>query len=134
MSILTSFPRIVDPFKQGSHSGLTFVYGLGVVRADNVVVKVVAGSISLTDDATNYIEVATNGIVSNNTSGYTSGQIPLFTVITASGVITGVQDDRCFFNVGGVSNNETSNKIIKLNLNKTIIIPRLVASPVVYTY
>lgn len=101
MAILTSFPRIADPFKQGSHSGLAFAYGLGVVRADNVVVKVAAGTVTLTDDATNYVEVATDGTVSSNTTSYTSGQIPLFTVVVASGAITEVQDDRCFFSVGG---------------------------------
>lgn len=101
MSVLTSFPRIADPFKQGSHSGLSFAYGIGVVRDDNVVVKVAAGTVGLTDDATNYVEVAADGTVSANVTGYTSGQIPLFTVTTASGEIEEVQDDRCFFSVGG---------------------------------
>lgn len=95
--------RIIDPFKPGAHSGLNFAYGVGIARADNAVARVDAGTVSLTDDATNYIEVTTAGVVSANTTGFTAGRIPLFTVTTASGAITAVQDDRCFFNVGGGS-------------------------------
>jgi len=91
--------RIVDPFKPGTHSGLIFAYGIGIARADNVVTRVAAGSVTLTDAATNYIEVTSAGVVSANTTGYTAGQIPLFTVITAAGAILSVQDDRSYFNV-----------------------------------
>lgn len=91
--------RPVDPFKPKAHSGLNFYYDKGVVRADNVVEPVVAGSVALKDDAVNYIEVAMDGTVSSNTTDYTSGSVPLYKVTTASGVITEVQDDRCFFNV-----------------------------------
>lgn len=91
--------RIVDPFKPGTHSGLSFAYGNGIARADNVVTRVDAGNITLTDAATNYIEVTGAGVVSANTSGYTAGRIPLFKVVTASGAISTVQDDRSFFNV-----------------------------------
>ena len=93
--------RVVDPFKPGNHSGLDFAYGIGIAKADNVITRIDSGSVTLADDTTNYIEVTTAGVVSVNTTGYTSGRIPLYTVITASGGITSVQDDRCFFNVGG---------------------------------
>lgn len=101
MAILTTFPRAADPFKPGEHSGLDFAYGVGIVRADNVVSRVAAGDVTLADDDTNYIEVTTAGVVSANTTGFTAGRIPLFTVTTSSGAITALQDDRCFFNVGG---------------------------------
>ena len=101
MAVLTTYSRVSDPFKQGAHSGLDFAYGIGVVRADNVVNKVVAGTVTLTDDSTNYVEVDSDGVVTSNTTGYTSGQIPLFTVITVSGAITEVIDDRSFFSIGG---------------------------------
>lgn len=99
MAVLTTYSRVADPFKQGTHSGLNFEYGVGVVRNDNVVNKVVAGALTLTDDSTNYIEVDSDGVVSANQTGYTSGQIPLFTVTTLSGAITEVVDDRSFFSV-----------------------------------
>lgn len=92
--------RAIDPFKPGAHSGLSFAYGIGIVRNDNAVTRVEAGTVTLTDDADNYIETTSAGTVSANTTGYTSGQIPLYKVTTASGEITAVQDDRCFFNSG----------------------------------
>lgn len=99
MAVLTTYSRVADPFKQGTHTGLDFAYGIGVVRNDNVVNKVVAGTVTLVDNSTNYIEVDSDGIVSANQLGYTSGQIPLFTVTTVSGTVTEVVDDRSFFSV-----------------------------------
>lgn len=93
--------RTIDPFKPGTHSGLDFAYGVGIAREDNVVARVNAGTVTLTDDTTNYIESTAAGVVSANTTGFTAGRIPLFTVTTVSGAITAVQDDRCFFNAGG---------------------------------
>lgn len=91
--------RLLDPFKPGIHSGLSFSYGEGIIRADNLVVKVEAGTLELVDAAANYIEVTAEGIVATNLIGYTAGSIPLFTVTTLDGAITLIQDDRCFFNV-----------------------------------
>lgn len=99
MAVLTTYSRVADSFKQGTHTGLDFAYGIGVVRNDNVVNKVVAGTVTLTDDSTNYVEVDSDGVVSANQIGYTSGQIPLFTVTTVSGAITEVVDDRSFFSI-----------------------------------
>ena len=99
---LQTFPDASDPFRQGTHSGLDFLYGAGKVRNDNAVTHVLAGTITLTDNADNYIEVdATTGVVSTNTTGFTSGKLPLYTVTTLATAITATQDDRCFFNVGG---------------------------------
>ena len=94
---LTTYPRVADPFKEGTHSGLDFAYGIGRVRDDTVITNVAAGTITLADAATNYIEVdPSTGTVSANTTGYTTGRIPLYEATTAAGDIVGVQDDRCF--------------------------------------
>lgn len=98
MAILTTFPVVIDPFKQGEHSGLTFYYGAGKARADNVVTQVAAGNIELADDDINYIEVSTAGVISTNVDGFTSGKIPLWIVTTETGEIIKVEDCRCFFN------------------------------------
>lgn len=100
MAIVSSYPKIVDPFKQGAHSGLNFAYGVGNVRADNVVVDVAAGIVALTDDTTNYIEITTAGVISTNTIGFTAGKTPLYTVVTVSSVISTVTDNRCFLSTG----------------------------------
>lgn len=102
MALLSTYPRITDPFKQGTHSGLNFAYGVGSVRADNVVTDVAAGTVTLPDDATNYIEITTAGDVSANTTGFTVGSIPLYMAVTASGAIT-TTDKRCFLSIGGGS-------------------------------
>lgn len=87
-----------------SHSGLNFAYKAGRVRSGVTVNLTVAGSVLLADNTTNYIEVdPATGTVSDNATGFTSVQIPLFEVVTASGVITTVTDKRCFFSSSSVS-------------------------------
>lgn len=76
------------------HSGLDFAYKAGKIRLDNSVVSVIAGTVTLADDTTNYIEVDNAGAVTDNTTGFTAGSIPLFTVVTASGAIDTVTDQR----------------------------------------
>lgn len=52
------------------------------------------GSIALTDNATNYLEVDRAGAVSKNTTGFSTDKAPLYTVVTSSGAITSYQDHR----------------------------------------
>lgn len=96
MAILTTYPRIADPYRQGSHAGLNFAYGIGSVRDGVTVTRTNAGAVALADNAVSYVEAALNGVVSANTTSYTAGRIPLYTVTTASGAITVIVDDRCF--------------------------------------
>jgi hypothetical protein len=82
-------------YAQGNHSGLNFYYKGGKVRNDSSVCSTPDGQVTLADNATNYVELdPTTGQVSRNTSGFTSGRIPLYQVTTASGAITGVMDWR----------------------------------------
>jgi hypothetical protein len=77
------------------HSGLTFKYKAGKVRNDAVITDTPAGQVTLADNATNYVEVnPADGTVSANTTGFTSGRIPLYQVATANGAITTVTDKR----------------------------------------
>ena len=98
MAILQTYPEAADPFRERSdaHSGLDFAYGAGRVRNDNVITDTAAGTVVLTDEATNYIEVTTAGVVSANTTAFTAGRIPLFTVVTAASAIGTVTDKRAF--------------------------------------
>lgn len=91
---------VTDNFRQDTESttGLDFYYKSGSVRSGTTVTDVADCSVTLTDDSTNYIEVApATGIVSANNVGFSAGTIPLFTVVTASGAISSVQDDRAYF-------------------------------------
>ena len=77
------------------HSGLNFKYKAGKVRNDSVITDTPAGQAALTDNATNYVEVnPADGTVSANTTGFTSGRIPLYQVATAGGAVTTVTDKR----------------------------------------
>lgn len=82
-----------------SHDGLNFYYKNGRTINGITVTKTSGSYITLTDNTTNYIEVDLDGTVSANTTGFTAGQIPLFTVLTASGVIGTVTDKRCYLNI-----------------------------------
>jgi hypothetical protein len=82
------------------HSGLDFAYKSGAVRQGQTVSATVAGTVTLADDDTSYIEVdPATGTVSDNVTGFTIGKIPLFTVVTASGSITTVTDKRAYFSL-----------------------------------
>jgi hypothetical protein len=77
-----------------------------------VIYDTVAGYVTLADDDTNYVEVdPADGTVSANVTGFTSGQIALFQVITASGAITTVTDMRTWAlaGTGGGGGGHTQN-------------------------
>ncbi len=77
------------------HSGLNFKYQAGLVRNDSAVSFTPAGQVALADNATNYVEVdPADGAVSANTTGFTSGRVPLYVVATASGAIDTGSDKR----------------------------------------
>lgn len=80
----------------GSVSGLTWGYQSGDIRFGNSIISVSAGTLTLTDDATNYVEVDSAGNVSANISGFTAGSVPIREIITASGVISTSTDKRAW--------------------------------------
>jgi hypothetical protein len=112
----------------GSHSGLNFGYKAGVVRNDNVVADTAASTIACTDAVANYIEVnPTTGVVTKNTSGFTSLLIPLF-IVTPSTTVAGgtVTDRRTWASLGGgggggghTQNTDTGTSSTSFILNNT---------------
>lgn len=78
-----------------SHSGLTFGYFAGRILVPGTgVVTIAAGTIALTASQTNYVESTAAGVVSKNTSGFTEGSVPLFTVVTSGSAITSVAQSK----------------------------------------
>src|SRR4051812_39091733 len=75
-------------------TGLTWAYYGGILYVGGVSTAIADGTVALTNTATNYVEATTAGVVSANTDGFTAGRIPLYTVTTAGGVITGYTDQR----------------------------------------
>lgn len=82
-------------------ASLTYGYYGGIVVTGGVLTRVAGGTIALTNAATNYVERTGAGVVSVNTSGWTSGKYAMAKVVCAGGVITDIQDWRCF---GAVAN------------------------------
>lgn len=60
------------------------------------------GTMTMTNSTTNYIYLtAAACTLSQNTSGYGSDDIPIASVVTSGGVITGLIDNRTWFNASG---------------------------------
>jgi hypothetical protein len=98
--------------RSAAHSGLTFGYYGGQVHNDNVVTTTADGTVALTNATTNYVEVnISTGAVTANTSSFTSGRIPLFTVVTSGGAITVVTDKRTWARGGGAGSHAQNTDI-----------------------
>lgn len=75
-------------WNQSASSGLNFYYDAGRFFNGASVIEVAASYVTLTDNATNYIEVdPLTGVVTDNTGGFTAGAVTLFTVVTSGGAI-----------------------------------------------
>lgn len=81
-----------DWFAEGTHSGLDFAYDAGDVLdpVTLALTPVIAGTVALTDDTVNYIEVDAAGVVSANDDCFTDGSHPLYRATTKDGEITTV--------------------------------------------
>lgn len=79
-------------------AGLTWGWLAGQVRSDNVITNVAAGTLSLTDNAANYVEYTVAGGMTVNQSAFTSGSLPIRTVVTSAGAQTSSVDERAWLN------------------------------------
>lgn len=75
-------------------TGLTWGYYGGNVLYLGQVVQVPNGTLALTPSATNYLEAAPSGAIFQNTSGFTSGRMPLYIVTTNAAGVTNYLDVR----------------------------------------
>jgi hypothetical protein len=74
--------------------GLTYGYTGGVAFSGGTLVLVGPGTVSLTSLTTNYVERTVAGVVSANTTGWSSGSIPMAKIVTAASTITSIEDWR----------------------------------------
>ena len=66
-------------------TGLTWGYHGGKIMLNGVPTAVASGTVALTASSTNYIEATpASGVVSVNTTGFTAGRVPLYTVTTGA--------------------------------------------------
>ncbi len=69
-------------------------YGGRFTKADGSNVAVANGTLALSASTTHYIEADGNGAVSANTTAFTTGRVPLYTVIAGASAFTGYTDHR----------------------------------------
>lgn len=79
-------------------SGLNWFYYGGVMMIDGAPVAINnnVDAIILTANATNYIEASRAGVVSKNTTGFTGGAIPLYTIGTGASSVISYLDHRAW--------------------------------------
>lgn len=77
-------------------TALTWGFYGGMMLVDGVLTTLANGTYALAGSATNYIESTRAGVVSANTTGFTAGRIPLYTVVTNATVITSYTDYRAW--------------------------------------
>jgi len=75
-------------------TGLTWGYYGGDLEVDGVLTAVANGTLTLAASSTNYVEATRAGVVSSNTTGFTAGRIPLYTVVTGASTVTSYSDLR----------------------------------------
>ena len=79
-------------------SGLNWYYYGGSMVVDGVLTAIAnnAAALALSASATNYVEATRAGVVSKNTTGFTAGSIPLYTVVTGASTVTSYTDNRAW--------------------------------------
>jgi hypothetical protein len=80
--------------RQPALSALTWAYYGGVIGGVGAFTTVADGTLTLSNNTTNYVEVTTGGSVSSNTTGFTAGRQPLYEVVTSAGAVTSYTDRR----------------------------------------
>jgi len=114
------------------HTGLTFKYKAGKVRNDAVIRDTAAGQVTLSASSTNYIEVnPADGTVSYNNSGFTSGRIPLYQVVTGVSSISTITDKRtsAIAGAGGGGGGHTQNTDVGTTASEFLIDNDATGSP-----
>jgi len=88
-------PNVIFGRRANTAAALTWGYYGGVCILAAGPTKIANGTLTLTDATTNYIEAdTTTGAVSVNTTGWSTGTLHLYEVVTASGVVSSYTDWR----------------------------------------
>jgi hypothetical protein len=90
-------PAMIFGRRASTTSALTWGYYGGRMLVDGVLTAIANGTVALTASTTNYVEATRAGVVSKNTTAFTPGNIPLYTVVTGTATITSHVDERAFF-------------------------------------
>lgn len=87
-------PSMIFGRRASTTTALTWGYYGGRMLVDGVLTTIANGSVALTASTTNYVEATRAGVVSKNTTGFTAGQIALYTIVTGTATVTSYTDER----------------------------------------
>lgn len=87
-------PAMLFGRRASTSAALTWGYYGGRMLVDAVLTTVANGTVALSASTTNYVEATRAGVVSKNTTGFTAGSIPLYTVVTGSSTVSSYTDER----------------------------------------
>ena len=82
--------------RASTSSALTWGYYGGTLLVSGTPTTIANGTVALSASATNYVEVDASGTVSRNTTAFTVGSTPLYTVVTGASTVTSYTDKRTF--------------------------------------
>lgn len=88
-------------------TNLTWGYYGGRILVDGVLTTIANGTVALTASTTNYIEATRAGVVSKNTTGFTAGSIPLYTIVVGTTTVTSYTDERAISKQHYITQNVT---------------------------
>jgi hypothetical protein len=83
-------PAMLFGRRASTTTGLTWGYYGGYKNGT----AIANGTVTLTASNTNYVEATTAGVVSANTSGFTSGRHPLYEIVVGASTVTSYLDRR----------------------------------------
>lgn len=75
-------------------TGLNITVQAGRIRNDNNITQQSNQTVLLTASSTNYVELNSTGVASSNTSGFTSGKLPVAVIVTNVSAVTSISDKR----------------------------------------
>jgi hypothetical protein len=87
-------PAMIFGRRASASSGLTWGYYGGTMLVDGALTAIANGTLTLAASQTIYVQATRAGVVSSNTTGYSAGQIPLYTVVTGASSVTSYTDHR----------------------------------------
>ncbi len=87
-------------------TALTWGYYGGVITVDGVLTAIANGTVALSASLTNFVEADRAGTVTKNTTAFTAGRTPLYSIVAGASTITSYTDYR-------LTTNKTIGKLSK---------------------
>ena len=121
-------PATLGGRRASTCSGLVWGYYGGKVSIAGVITAIANGTLSLSPSLTNYIEMHPDtGVISKNTTAFTPGYLPLYSVIAGASTVTSWVDQRASWTL-----NDALSKAIG-DANTTLTQPEAACSTLTFT-